>query len=63
MAIGYNWLSKLGTKSNTLHKVDLLDSFGESKVTNNELFANEYVMSVLKGKDISLKTFDECRYH
>ena len=32
-----DWLSKLGTKSNTLHKVDLLDSFGESDVIDSDL--------------------------
>ena len=32
-----DWLSKLGTKFNTLHKVDLLDSFGESNVIDSDL--------------------------
>ena len=59
------WLSKLGTKSNALHKVDFLDSFGESDEIDNDLInaTEEYLMSVLKGKNVSFKTFDEYRYH
>ena len=46
-------------------KVDLLDSFGESVVIDNDLInvTEEYLISVLKGKDVSLKMFDEYRYH
>ena len=32
-----DWLSKLGTKSNALDKVDLLDSFGVSDVIDKDL--------------------------
>ena len=57
MAAGCNWQSKLGTKSNVLHKVDLLDSFGESDVIDNDLInaAEEYLMSLLKGNMYPLK--------
>ena len=57
MAAGCNWQSKLGTKSSVLHKVDLLDSFGKSDVIDNDLIhaAEEYLMSVLKGKMYPLK--------
>ena len=65
IATGCDWLSKLGTKSNALHKVDLLNSFGENDVIDNDLInaTEEYLMSVLKGKDVSIKTFDEYIYH
>ena len=64
-ATGCDCLSKLGTKSNALHKVDLLDSFGESDVTDNDLInaTEEHLMSVLKRKEVSFKTFDEYGYH
>lgn len=57
MAAECNWQSKLGTKYNVLHKVDLLDSFVESDVIDNDLInaAEEYLMSVLKGKMYPLK--------
>ena len=65
IATGYNWLSKLGSKSNALHTFNLLDSFGESDVIGNDLInaTEEYLMSVMRGKDVSFKTFDEYRYH
>ena len=65
IATGCDWLSKLGTKSNVLHKVDLLDSFEESDMIENDLInaTEAYFTSVLKGKDVSFKTFDEYRYH
>ena len=65
VATGCDWLSKLGTNSDALHKVDFLDSFGESDVIENDLInaTEEYLISVLKGKDVSFKTFDEYRYH
>ena len=42
-----------------------MGSFGESDVIDNDLInATElYLMSALKGKDVSLKMFDEYRYH
>ena len=57
IATGCDWLNKLGTNSNVLHKVDLLDSFGESDVIDNDLInaTEEYLMSVLKGKDAPVK--------
>ena len=62
---GCNWLSKLGTKSNALHKVDLVDSLGESDLTDNDLIntTEEYQMSVLKGKNVSFKRFHGYKYH
>ena len=65
IATGCDWLSKLGTKSIALYKVDLMDSFRESEVIDNDLInaTAEYLMSVLKGKDVSFKTFDEYIYH
>ena len=65
IATGCDWLSNLGTKSNALHKVDLLNSFGENDVIDNDLInaTEEYLMSVLTRKDVSFKTFDEYIYH
>ena len=65
IATGCDWLGKLGTNSNALHKVDLLDSFGESDVIDNDLInaTEEYLMSLQKGKSIYFKTFDEYIYH
>ena len=65
ISTGCDWLSKLGTKSNALHKVDLLDSFRGSDVIDNDLInaTEEYLMSVLKGKNVSFKTYDEYVYH
>ena len=65
IAAGCNWLNKLRNKSNALHKVNLQKSFEKSDVIDNNLIntTEEYPMSVLKGKDVSFKTFDEYRYH
>ena len=65
IATGCDWLNKLGTQSNALHKVDLQDSFGESDVIDNDMInaTEEYLLPVLKGKDLSFRTFDEYIYH
>lgn len=62
---GCDWLSNLGTKSNVLHKVDLLKNFGERYVIGNALInpTEEYLMSSIKGKDIPFKSFDEYKSH
>ena len=57
---GCIWLTKLGTKSNALHKVDLLNNFGESRLITTWLMLLKNI-SCLYWKE---KTFDEYNmYH
>ena len=48
---GCDWLCKLGCKSKVLDKMNLLNEFGEGKLTEELLDkADEYLCSVLEGK-------------
>ena len=52
IATGCDWISKLGTKSKALSKVQLLDDFGECELNEDIIdTAEEYLVSVLKGKN------------
>ena len=64
IATGSDWISKVGTKNKALIKEQLLDDFGDCEL-NEDIIGNaeEYLITILKGKDIQLKTFDEYRYY
>ena len=54
----------IGSKSKALSKVQFLDDFGESELNEDIIdAAEEYLVSVLKWKDTSYKTFDEYIYY
>ena len=63
IATGCDWISKVGSKTKAMVKLDLLNEFGEADLTEESFIAaEEYLVSVLKGKNTIYKTFDEYRY-
>ena len=63
IATGCDWISKVGMKNKALAKISLLDEFAEGDISKEMIDkTEEYLCSVLKGKAMSFKTFDNVRY-